>query len=376
MRSRGKGGAPLDLLLITWNFPPKVGGMENLMSSLYDHLRHETQVVVIAPFDCASEKNRGIYRPPIPGFVFFCMYSLVEGLRICLKRKPRAVLGGSLVVVPILAAMRLFCSVRSFAYAHGLDVIYSNPLYQWLLRKCVPGLTGIVCNSNNTMRLMEQRFPKSLLRVIPPGVEVGHYARPRAPCMDGRYLLFVGRLTERKGLIPFIQNCFVKIAEELEDVQFVVVGSDPKDAMAHQSGYRKRVTACLREQGLANRVVLMGSVPEETLISLYQHCEALVLPVVAVEGDVEGFGIVAIEAWAAGRPVVAFDEGGVSDAVLHDETGILVPTGHYEAMAEALMSILEQQRSFGAPVRSNFEGKYAWATLVGQYKQFLFTAAL
>jgi len=348
-----------------------VGGMENLMFSLYDHLRRENRVMVIAPFAPAFEEDLEICRPSIPGFVFFCIYSVMKGLHICLTRKPRVVLGGSLVVAPIQYMMKLFCSVRSFAYAHGLDVIYPNPLYQWLLRSCVPMLTGVVCNSSNTRHLMQQKFPKILLRVIPPGVEVDRYSRPTIPCVDGRYLLFVGRLTERKGIIPFIRNCFVKIAEEFKDLKFLIVGSDPKDAMAHQSGYTKRIIACMREEGLDNEVVLMGSVPEESLISLYQHCEALVLPVISVEGDIEGFGIVAIEASAAGRPVVAFDEGGIRDAVLHGETGLLVPAGDYEAMTEALMSIIGKQQSFNSLSRRDVEEKYGWATLVAQYKQFL-----
>jgi len=370
------GGPPIDLLLVTWNFPPKMGGMENLMFSLYDHLRRQNCVVVIAPFGPTLGENSEIYRPPIPGFLFFCFYSLIKSLHICLTRNPRVVMGGSLVVAPILCMIKLFCPVRFFAYAHGLDVIYPSPLFQWLLRRCVPELTGVVCNSNNTKRLMQQRFPRTLLRVITPGVEFDHYRRPTVPCVEGRYILSVGRLTERKGLIPFIQNCFVKISKEFEDLIFIIVGSDPKDAMAHQTGYKKRILDCLREGGLENRVIFMGSVPEETLISLYQHCEALVLPVIPMEGDVEGFGMVAIEAVAAGKPVVAFDEGGISDAVSHGETGFLVPTGDYETMTKALLTILHRKHSFPSLVGQYAESKYEWSMLVDQYTQFLFSTSL
>jgi phosphatidylinositol alpha-1,6-mannosyltransferase len=172
-------------------------------------------------------------------------------------------------------------------------------------------------------------------------------------------------------LIPFIRNCFTRIAKELEDLKFVIVGSDPKESMAHQLGYKERIVDCLKEEGLDGRVVLMGSVPEDVLISLYQHCEALVLPVIPVEGDVEGFGIVAIEASAAGRPVVAFDEGGISDAVLHGKTGLLVPSGHYEAMTEALKSLLGQSQPFHSSMRGDIERTYGWGSLVGQHRDFL-----
>jgi glycosyltransferase involved in cell wall biosynthesis len=61
---------------------------------------------------------------------------------------------------------------------------------------------------------------------------------------------------------------------------------------------------------------LLGWVSDKTLLSLYQHCEALVFPITAVPDDIEGFGMVAIEAAAAGRPTIAFDEGGVGNAVI------------------------------------------------------------
>lgn len=372
-QSRGcaTGGPTIDLLLITWNFPPKMGGMENLLFNLYRHLRQETRIMVIAPFASASVEDSEICRAPLPGFLFFCLYSLLKGLYVSLRRKPRVIFGGSLVMVPILCILKWFSRARSFAYAHGLDVIYPSSLYQFLLGRCVPRLDGIVCNSTNTRRLLDPGSPTARLQVIPPGVDFERFKRPLAPCVSGRYILSVGRLTERKGLVPFIRNCYVEIAGEVEDLALIIVGSDPKDAMAHQTGYRKTILSCLQEEGLEKRVLLLGSVPEETLVSLYQHCEVLILPVIPVEGDVEGFGMVATESAAAGKPVVAFDQGGISDAVVHGVTGLLIPSGDYRAMTSALLSVIRQEHCFPF-LRSHVEEKFGWPALIDQYKKFLF----
>lgn len=365
------GRPPIDVLLITWNFPPKMGGMENLLFSLYRYLREETRIMVIAPGDPTVDEDSAVWRAPLPGFLSFCFFALLKGFQICISRKPRVVMGGSLVTVPVVWVLKRFFPTRVFAYAHGLDVIYPNSLYQFLLRKGIPKLDGIVCNSNNTRRLLEHEFPKARLRVIPPGVDPERFFLRRAPCVSGRYLLSVGRLTERKGLVPFIQNCFVAIARELRDLKLIIVGSDPKDAMAHQTGYREAILSCLRVEGLEDRVVLMGSVPEETLVSLYQHCEALILPVISVEGDVEGFGMVATESAAAGKPVVAFDEGGVGDAVAHGVTGLLIPPADYRAMTAALLSVIRREHHFPFLSR-HIEENFGWPVLIRQYREFFF----
>lgn len=348
-----------------------MGGMESLLFDLYRHLRQETRIVVIAPFARASVEDPEICRAPLPGFLFFCIYSLLKGGWISLRQKPRVVMGGSLVMIPVLYILKSFSSARSFAYAHGLDVIYPNSLYQFLLRRCLPKLDGIVCNSTNTKRLLERTSQEVRLQVIPPGVEFKKFKRPRTPCVSGRYILFVGRLTARKGLVPFIRNCYVHVAARLNDLALIIVGSDPKDAMAHQIGYRKTVLSCLQEEALEERVILMGSVSEETLISLYQHCQVLILPVIPVEGDVEGFGMVATEAAAAGKPVVAFDQDGIGDAVVHGVTGLLIPPGDYKAMTSALFSIIRQEHHLPL-VRKDLEKQFGWPALIDQYKQFLF----
>jgi phosphatidylinositol alpha-1,6-mannosyltransferase len=216
-----------------------------------------------------------------------------------------------------------------------------------------------------------QKFPNlENVTVIHPGVDFKHYRRRVANIIDKKYLLSVGRLTERKGLVPFIENCFLKISSESNDVCLVIVGDEPRNAMYHKPGYKRRIKECLRTLNLQDRVALTGWVNNEQLLSLYQNCEALVFPVLSFEDDVEGFGMVAIEAAAAGRPTVAFDIGGISDAVMNNETGILIPPGHYEEMADALLSILTGQRRFSntwTHISKNFD----WDVLRILYRDYI-----
>ena len=96
----------LDLLLVTWNFPPKTGGMENLIHDLYHHLKRELRIEVIAPKGADAEHQSQVHRPRYPGFPFFVLFSTVCGMKLIRSRSPHVVLGGSLVVTPLLALFK------------------------------------------------------------------------------------------------------------------------------------------------------------------------------------------------------------------------------------------------------------------------------
>lgn len=359
------------VLILTWNFPPKRGGMENLIHDIYSHLRHQLQVEVIAPYSRKHTTDPHVSRPSFVGFLGFTLFSIFQAINLLLRKKYRVIFGGSLAVVPIIALLKLMFPVRAIAYAHGLDIIYPNILYQSALRTTVRLLDGIICNSRNTCSLLLERFPKLRnVTVIPPGVDFEHYRRRVPRIIHRKYLLSVGRLTERKGLVPFIEKCFLKIKDECDDLVLVVVGEEPKDAMFHKLGYKQKIETCIRELHLQDRVYMMGWVDDKELLSLYQNCEVLVFPVVPSKGDVEGFGMVAIEAAAAGSPTVAFDVGGISDAIMQNKTGVLIPPGDYERMADVLLAILKGEQKF-LMVGPHISEKFAWDGLCIQYRDYM-----
>lgn len=140
--------------------------------------------------------------------------------------------------------------------------------------------------------------------------------------------------------------------------------------MVHRAGYRREIERCVGQHGLEERVLLLGRVDEEVLVSLYQHCGALVFPVIDVSGDVEGFGMVALEAAACGRPTVGFDVGGIGDSVCHGKTGFLAPSGDYETMTQVLHELLTGTRSgFVDPSHCL---NIRWSLRVQQLRAFFF----
>jgi phosphatidyl-myo-inositol dimannoside synthase len=362
---------PPKILFITWNFPPKIGGMENLCFNLFTRLSQESRVEVIAPFCRLDAVDAPIHRPFIPGLAPFFQYALLKGRKILAAQEPCVMLGGSLLVAPVLSILKRRFPVRCVALAHGLDVIFPHRFYQLLLRFALPRLDAVICNSSHTKGLFQSRFPDMPSEVIPPLVDFERFAGPVEPIFPGSYLLSVGRLTERKGLIPFVRYCFSSLVQELADLHLLIVGTDPLDAVAHKGGYQRELVRCVEESGLQGRIFLLGSVPERVLISLYQHCEAVVFPVIAVAGDVEGFGMVALEAAAAGKPVVAFKEGGIADAVLEGVTGALLAPGDYEGMRRVLAAVVMKQKRFPM-ARTQTAEAYGWGASRGKFRRLIF----
>ena len=177
--------------------------------------------------------------------------------------------------------------------------------------------------------------------VVPNGVEVARFAQvpERRPTRgDGpETLLFVGRLEPRKGLATLIR-AFVRLRAERPDVRLLVVGEGPERARCEQA-----LPAPAR-----GAVSFLGRVDDQALVEAYARADVYVSP--ALGG--ESFGIVLLEAMAAGRPVVASALPGYRSVVTPGRDGMLVPPGDADALARALGTLLDDPDRRSALVAS------------------------
>lgn len=162
--------------------------------------------------------------------------------------------------------------------------------------------------------------------VIPNGVDVERFARAEpADLGPGRKLLFVGRLDERKGFRLAVE-AFRRLAPERPDLRLVVAGEGPA----------RRAVDGLPEE-LRARVVLLGAVPNRDLPRIHAACDAFVAP----NTGGESFGIVLVEAMAAGLPVVASAIPGFDEVVRDGLDGLLVRPGRVGPLVAALERVLD-----------------------------------
>ena len=169
-------------------------------------------------------------------------------------------------------------------------------------------------------------FPDGAVRVIPNGVEIELFtgADP-IELPQGRRILFVNRLDKRKGF-PVMVDAFGLLATTHPDSLLVVAGDG-----------RERAAIRRLPRATRRRVLLLGNVPHHLLPPYHAACQAFCAP---ASGQ-ESFGIVLVEAMAAGLPIVASDIPGYRDVVRGGEDGLLVPPGNPGAVAAALRRVLD-----------------------------------
>ena len=194
--------------------------------------------------------------------------------------------------------------------------------------------TLIVTISNYSLENIQKyyRVHKSKVRIVPNGVDVERFkptvnseSRRRFGLGDEPVVLFVGSLIPRKGL-PFLVEAAKKIVKQQANTKFLIVGEGP---------LKSQLTDSLKAANLLGNFSFLGNFKDEVLTDVYSCADVFVLPSIQ-----EGQGIVLLEAQAAGKPVVAFDVGGINEAVRNRETGLLVERGSIDGLANALLKLL------------------------------------
>lgn len=180
-------------------------------------------------------------------------------------------------------------------------------------------------------RLLERGYPDEKVRVHYIGVNLEEFTPAPSLPNGERYVLCVGRHTEKKG-IDTLLRAWAEIAGRHPSVTLVQVGAGPLTV---------ELTELAHRLGIERRLRFLGVQPRREVLRLMQQAEVFCLPSrAAVSGDCEGLGIVFNEASACAVPVVATRHGGIPEAVLHGETGLLVPEGDSKALGEALDHVL------------------------------------
>lgn len=338
-----------EILFVTRNFPPLLGGMERLALESVGALAQEWTIDVVGPSGCQRwikppNHGIGVTHRRVLGFLLLGAW---HALRLARSGKRKAIIGGSGLTAPLVLAAALRSRRPGCCFVHGLDLVVRHPVYRMIFLPALRRLDLILANSANTAELARRAgIDPSRIRVIYPGVQpdgiepavgaLSSYPRLR----DRLLLLSVGRLLPRKGIVDFVEHVMPIVALRHPDVLLVVVGGEANDALVRADKERLRLEAAIERKSLSNHVLVAGYLDDQHLAAFYDAAQALVFPIKDLPGDVEGFGMVALEAAAHGLPTIAFDAGGVADAVREGESGTLVPAGDYVAMAAKVSEYL------------------------------------
>jgi glycosyltransferase involved in cell wall biosynthesis len=207
-------------------------------------------------------------------------------------------------------------------------------------------------------------------KVMPMGVDTQRFAVESEHHEDSdQTVLFVGRLAKKKG-VEYLIRAFPDVLAHHPDTCLVVVGDGP---------CRGELEALSSQLGLEGRVRFAGAQPPAELPRFYRRSRVFVAPsVVTRSGDTESFGLVFVEAMAAGCPVVGTSVGGIADVVVHGRTGLVVEPESPSALAVAINQLLDsptEAQRMAAVARRWVRRKFDWRQVARRYADTLAQAA-
>jgi phosphatidyl-myo-inositol dimannoside synthase len=338
------------ILYVSHSFPApgdplsNVGGMQRVAQGLHAALGGHPDVELHSLLLETSWKATP-YR--MPGFIARVVSRVPEIVR---REGIDVVLHSSMVTGAITPAFRRRVAAAGAIVAAipvGRDVTLPTPPYQWWLPRVMASLDAVFPISEATGReCLARGLDPARMRVVPCGVDTDSFAAPadrvaarhellrtlgespRTIPDDILLLASVGRHQERKGFQWFTDEVMPRLPR---NVRYLVTGEGPMTG---------RIRAAVDRHGLHASVRLLGKVPEETLRALYRGADLFVMPNVPVRGDIEGFGVVMLEAGMSGMPVIASDLEGISDVIHEGENGHLLAPRDAEAFARVILGYL------------------------------------
>lgn len=369
----------MKILLLAENWEPRIGGIERYLLGITQALveaGHE--VWVIAPKMKGMKSGEVGYR--VIRKKFYRIYTRPRWLRLFkylagLQEKENfdLVLAGKCLFEG-LAAWRLYkqLGVPYMVFTYGMEI--EEWASKWRLRLRMRKVAReakkiFYINAETQRKLQEIGVGKDKLHHLPPGIDgfwLGEVSsdevrRITDTCeIKAPYIITVARLIKRKGVDDLIQ-AFGKIDQvKFENVMLVIVGEGPEEGSLGR---------LVERDMLGDSVAFVGGASDEELRALYAGAEFFAMTPRRLGNDMEGFGIVYLEAAAQGKPAVATNSGGAGEAVVNGVTGLVVKEGDIAAIAGALEKMLSEKvfrERLGVGARDMVRKEYDWSQRIGE----------
>lgn len=364
------------ILYVSHTHPPQgeimdnIGGMQRVSQQLVRELEQKESVTLFKETINAAGKAKIIAKTA--SFLFTQLMELPHRAR---QVEADVILFSSMVTAGLAPAIRSRISIPMVAINHGRDVTLPVSLYQWFLPKVFNALDGVISVSRATREECIERgmdpckgvalangFDLNRLSKFPDKMESRHRLQQNFQIpLDQKFMLFtVGRMVKRKGHEWFIRE----VMPQLDDhIVYVTVGDGPQ--------YDK-IEKTAKEMPFSDRIFLLGRQPDEVLKQAYAAADLFVMPNIPVEGDMEGFGIVLLEANMAQTPAVAADLEGIRDVIAQGKNGYRVPPRDSKQFTVKIKKLLENGLpDFSKKAQEYVQKKFNWNHVALQYVEYL-----
>jgi phosphatidylinositol alpha-1,6-mannosyltransferase len=373
-------------LIVTNDFPPRQGGIQAFVHELA--IRQPPGSVVVYASDHEGSREFDA-RQPFPVIRHRNIVGRASGLLIPTPHARRRIVstfreqgcnaawfGASAPLGLLAPALREAGAERIVATTHGHEVGWAKlPGARQALRRIGEGCDIVTYLGDYTLRRLSRAFgPQADLRRLTPGVDAdafnpsvsGETIRVRYGLAQRPVIVCVSRLVRRKGQDKLIE-ALPEIRRRVPGAALLLVG---------KGKYHDELLALAQRHDVAEHVILTGGVPHAELPAHYAAGDLFAMPCRTRRFgmDVEGLGIVFLEASAVGLPVLAGDSGGAPDAVKVGETGYVVDGNSVPAITARAVQLLDDQAlraRLGEAGRDWVEREWQWDGIAAQLRAYL-----
>lgn len=378
------------VLLLSEIFPPKTGGSGRWFWEIYSRL-HTADVSIAAGMDEEAAAfdlthDLDVLRMPLTmnqwgvtnlramrhyWSIVWKLCNLVRNTHVDAVHSGRILPEGWMAY-----ALKKLQGIPYISYVHGEDIeaAATSRELSWMVRRVIHNADYLIANSHNTASILRERWQAlpEHIQVVHPGVDTSQFepavanagVRRQLGWDDRTVVLTVGRLQKRKGHDMMIR-ALPDIRDAIPNVLYAIVGNgDERDVLE----------SLAKQEGVEAHVKFHGEIDDRAMVQCYQQCDLFALPNRKVGRDIEGFGMVLLEAQACGRAVLAGKSGGTVETMEVPRTGVVVPCEEPTRIAEQIVELLlnsERLESMGAAGREWVEREFDWSKL-GQRAAELF----
>ena len=356
-------------LLITLDFWPNRGGVANYYYNLVKNFPKDN--IFILTSAKKEDSNLRIYNQPLLYKLIWphWLSALKTTIKLIKKHKVDILWAGDLLPsgTVVYIVHKLF-KIPYFVSLHGLDIINSQKKSRKrkITKKILARAQFITVNSQCTKNLLKDLVgDQSKIKIVYPGVsekftELNEKKEKRLVnkynLKGKKIILTTGRLVNRKN-----QQLVIDVMRELvknnPNLIYLIIGNGPQ-----KKDYELRIKA----YGLENNVKILSNIDNNELPYFYKLTDIFVMVSKTSAQDIEGFGIVYLEAGIFAKPVIASDQGGSPEAVLNEKTGLLIKENSGEDLKDAIIKLLEDQElanQLGNTAQKRIKEKFLWENI-------------
>ena len=365
-------------------FPPQVGGISRLMAGIFSALGAE-EVCCLTGVPPPRQVIHGgvggrVYRRPAAfsrrGYIQPAAL-LAAVSEIILRERPSVIQVATANDGYIGILLRRWLRLPFVVYAHGNEVLGAIGSKWQKPKLSLRQASRVLAISEFTARLVQRAgVTSSRIEILRPGCDTDRF-RPLSPTAElrqrllgerwaGQVILSVGNLVPRKGHDVVIK-ALPRLLTRTPNLAYLIAG---------EGTYRAVLEELARALGVREHVLFLGRVSDELLPAIYGISDVFAMPSrQELDGcDVEGFGLVFLEASACAKPIVAGRSGGIADAVVDGVTGLLVDPADPEDVARAIGQLLSSQdlaTRMGQRGRSRVEREYSWSQFAARLRSIV-----